>query len=100
MRECRFTIVVKELFEEILFGLCAEIDGGNSSDDRVKIFSLLPFFICEIIQAYQKRTKLKTFDFNSQNLCNLEILQQSFPVIAFIQDVLHLWLKNPWDLCV
>lgn len=84
MRECRFAFMVKELFEKILLSLGAEINGGNFGDDRVKIFSFLHLFICYIIQAYQKRAKLHTFDFNSQDLCDLEILQQSFPMIAFV----------------
>lgn len=57
--------MVEELFKEVAFGFCAEVDSWNFGDNRVEDFLLLRFFICYIIEADQERAELNAFDFNA-----------------------------------
>lgn len=57
--------MVEELFEEVSFGLRAEVDSWNFGDNRVEDFLLLRFFICYIVEADQERAELDAFDLDA-----------------------------------
>ena len=57
--------MVEEFFEEVAFGLCAEVDSWYFADNRVEDFLLLRFFICYIIEADQERAELDAFDLDA-----------------------------------
>ncbi len=57
--------MIEKLFEEVAFGLCAEVNSWNFGDNRVEDFLLVGFFICYIIEADQERAELDAFDFDA-----------------------------------